>query len=88
MSFEVDNANLVAESPVCAKACTRLWAEVLLEQIGLVKKPNVADKRFEISSARSWFGSRDFFTVCALAGIDGERVLTAMGPYLDQDKDR
>lgn len=75
MSFDFCNANQVLEQDIWPPACRRLWCAVIAEQLSLVVSPAAADKAVDIDRARRWFGSRDFFTVCALAGLDGEAVL-------------
>ncbi|MBC7154576.1 MAG: hypothetical protein H5U19_08195 [Rhodobacteraceae bacterium] len=57
------------------RACRDLWCAVLMEQIELALSPKRADRKSEISAARGWLGSRDFFTICALANVDGAFVL-------------
>ncbi len=69
-------------SHVNAEACRRLWCEVLLEQyrcaIGRASPPISSNEQ---RTAFDWFGSRSFWTVCALAGVDGEAILSALqGP--------
>lgn len=65
---------------VDARACRLLWRAVLAE-MGLVAlgKAGNRGKSFvtpaEQSEAQSWFGSRNFYTVCALAGFDGAYIL-------------
>lgn len=62
-----------------ARACQRLWCAVLLAAL---EDEARAERRWAVKArggaARriaSWVGSRDFFTVCALAGVDGPAVL-------------
>lgn len=65
---------------VDAKACRMLWRAALAE-IGLVAlgKAGNRGKAFvtpaEQQAAQAWFGTRDFYTVCALAGFDGAYIL-------------
>ena len=57
---------------ICPSACRALWIGVLNQQFELLARPSSADKDHEIRQARLWFGSRDFYMVCALAGLDAE----------------
>ena len=75
MSFEADNANQITEQDICPRACRRLWCAVIDEQFRLAVSPVRIDRPFEVSAARDWFGTRDFFMACALAGLDGAWVL-------------
>ena len=56
-----------------------LWAMVLLRlwedsiELRWCGTSGVAQRAHD--SAVSWFGSRDFFMVCSLAGLDGQAVL-------------
>lgn len=56
-------------------AFRRLWAAVLLEHWRIAVAPRAADTLLERRQARSWFGSKGFFEVCDLAGIDGRAVM-------------
>lgn len=64
---------------VDAVACQKLWRAVLAEQGLMALGAWVPGDQFtstaERQSARDWFGSRSFYTVCALAGFDGEYIL-------------
>lgn len=58
-----------------------LWQSVILRAVtdaaGLLGgDPPTSKKRLQ-SQAQTWFGSRDFFTVCELAGLDGKFILDA-----------
>lgn len=70
---EADRARAAAE--VDHVGCRRLWAAAVLAQWDLVFKPKRSDRPHDRDAARSWFGSRDFFAACDLAGIDGHGVL-------------
>ena len=50
----------------------------------LVKKLVGGDAPDIKLSAISWFGTKDFFIVCALAGYDGQAVLFRLGDRLSQ----
>lgn len=75
MSFDDRNANQIMEHDLCPRACRALWCAVIEEQLRLALSPRMADRPHQIDSARRWFGSRDFFMACALAGLDGDWVL-------------
>ena len=62
-------------------AMRRLWVACLarnwdwsFDAKGYVA-PSRVDRRALIKECRVWFGSRDFYTVCALAGLEGSAVL-------------
>lgn len=62
-------------TPVRAQDCRALWQSVLAEQWRAAFQPY--DSRVGQllrEQAASWFGSRDFHLVCALAGFDGPAV--------------
>lgn len=65
---------------VDAAACRKLWVAVLAEMWnvalfdGLGAIPAGVG---EVAAADRWFGSRDFRMVCALAGLDDDKVLEA-----------
>ncbi|RDW14414.1 hypothetical protein DIE28_02605 [Paracoccus thiocyanatus] len=65
---------------VDATACRKLWIAVLAEMWnvalfdGLGAIPAGVG---EVAAADRWFGTRDFRAVCALAGLDDEKVLDA-----------
>lgn len=67
-----------------ARACRALWCAVIQEQLrlALLRRPSALDRAYEIRAARGWFGSRDFYQVCALAGLDGGWVLRGVGENL------
>jgi hypothetical protein len=52
---------------LCGPACEKLWATVL--EYGLADAQHQGDT--------GWLGTRDFRTVCALAGLDPEAVIEA-----------
>jgi len=64
------------------RACRELWAEVLLglwrdvfpEDRVATRHPTYEGAR-RAQIAAQWFGSKDFFMVCALAGFDGSAVM-------------
>ena len=74
MTFN-DRDATVLEEAICPCDCRALWCAVLKEQLVLAVSTRTIDHACEIDSARRWFGSRDFFMVCALAGLDGALVL-------------
>lgn len=60
------------DHPIMVRDCVHLWVSVLAEQWRCAFKPGV--KYGWQQDALKWFGSRDFYTVCALAGFDGAAV--------------
>lgn len=59
-----------------AVAMRRLWCAVLYEQLRLCLRAT-ADVKYaplDIEAAYRWIGSRDFRTVCALAGLDADWI--------------
>lgn len=60
---------------ISVRACRDLWAAVVYEALQLAFHPRRMDPVSEVSKARTWIGSRDFYTCCALAGIDGRAAL-------------
>lgn len=75
MSLDDCNANQIKEHDMCPRACRALWCAVIQEQLNLAVSPRMADHPHEVAAARRWFGSRDFFMACSLAGLDGAWVL-------------
>ena len=73
-----DRDATVLEEDICPCDCRALWCAVIEEQLALAVSPYNIDHACEIDSARRWFGSRDFFMVCALAGLDGALVLSGV----------
>lgn len=67
-------------------ACRALWCAVVEAQFLLAVSPARSDRPFEIAAARCWFGSRDFFMCCALAGVDGATVLRVVRNQLQTAK--
>lgn len=65
----------IDDSAVDAGACRGLWAAVLMQQWELVFGTPALWRSADRPVARRWFGESDFFTVCALAGLDGRAVL-------------
>ena len=70
MRFDEQDATVLDEA-ICPCDCRALWCAVIEEQLVLAVSTRTIDHAYEIDSARQWFGSRDFFMVCALAGLDG-----------------
>lgn len=64
-------------------ACRALWCAVIDEQRKLAVSPRNADSWPDITTARRWFGSRSFFIVCSLAGVDGDYVLAGVRRQLE-----
>ncbi len=65
---------------VDASACSKLWLAVLAEMWNVALFDGLSAVRpgvGEVAAADRWFGSRDFRMVCALAGLDAEKVLAA-----------
>lgn len=60
-----------------AEAARALWCAVLMEQWVLATDPNPSDDEEEVIKARRWFGSKWFYRVCALAGVEAEAILSA-----------
>lgn len=56
-----------------------LWCAVLLAMLADAaeddRRFNNPDRAYEVRQAKNWIGSRDFFSVCDLAGVDGRAVL-------------
>ena len=74
VTFDDQDATVLDEA-ICPCDCRALWCAVIEEQLVLAVSTRKKDHAREIDSARRWFGSRDFFMVCALAGLDGALVL-------------
>lgn len=75
MTFADLDRNQLEEQDIDPRACRAVWCAVIDAQFSLAVDPKLADRPHEVASARRWFGSRDFFMVCALAGLDGNWVL-------------
>ena len=75
MSYAGHQINQLAEHSIHPDACRALWCAVISELWMVATAPRAADRPHEIRAARRWFGSRDFYAVCALAGVDGAWVL-------------
>lgn len=79
----VERPESAAAQDACPVACCNLWRAVLLEEfrtaltVGTGTGEHGQFTAPERDAARSWFGSRDFHMVCALAGLDGATVLSA-----------
>jgi len=60
-------------------ACRELWCAVIMQawKDALSSPPrNARREKLFVVQARNWFGSADFYHVCALAGIDGDQMLS------------
>ncbi len=59
-------------------ACRELWCAVIMQAwkdaLSGSRTSGKREKLF-VTQARRWFGSADFYHVCALAGVDGEKML-------------
>lgn len=82
MTFADVDRNQIEEHDIDPRACRALWCAVVEEQFRLAVSPKMADRPAEISAARRWFGTRDFFMACALAGVDGAWVLWGVRHHL------
>lgn len=82
MVLDDKDRNQIEEQDIDPRACRALWCAVVSEQFRLAVSPNTVDRPVEISAARRWFGTRDFFMVCALAGVDGAWVLWGVRHHL------
>lgn len=67
---------------LCARSCRQLWLGVLAvawadsfdyPRAGDGSSPSLRERN--VRRARNWFGSRDFFEVCEMVGLDGQAVL-------------
>lgn len=56
-------------------AARELWCAVLMEMYRCAMRKRRSDYSFQINEARRWFGTRDFYEVCRLAGVDGDYIL-------------
>lgn len=66
-----------------AAACLDLWAAVIFEQVEIVLRPqSVLDRGAVQDQARAWFRTKDFATVCALAGFDPDFVRSGVNRQL------
>lgn len=52
-----------------------MFCAVIEEQWNIIFYCKTSDTDAEVSATHHWFGSRDFFYCCALAGVDGVAVL-------------
>lgn len=77
MSFIATNSNLIAEPDYDPHADRMLWISVLREQVRLALSDKYRDEPFRLGAVR-WFGTRDYFLVCSLAGYDGHYLLPAI----------
>lgn len=71
-------ANADAATPEDLSGHRKLWAYVIHEQFGLAINTRSMRRPHEVDAARRWFGSGDFFFVCALAGLDGHWILSGV----------
>lgn len=83
MSFIATNSNLIAEPDYDPEADRMLWISVLREQVRLALSDKDRDAPFQVGAIR-WFGTRDYFLVCSLAGYDGHYLLPAITKALKQ----
>lgn len=62
---------------VNAQACRALWCSVIREILdqALLTRATWTVTHHDIDRSRAWFGSRDFYVCCALAGLDGDYIL-------------
>lgn len=75
-------------------ACSALWKAVLLEQLRLALTVGAYggdggvgySNPIEQARARDWFGSKDFYMTCALAGLEGDAVLQGYQRQLTKSK--
>lgn len=81
------DTEVVWEQEVCPNACRALWLALIEEQRRLAFDARVADHPMEIHRAREWFGSRDYHTICALAGLDGDWIMMGIAPQIAALKD-
>ncbi|MDN5567695.1 MAG: hypothetical protein L0G27_02905 [Paracoccus sp. (in: a-proteobacteria)] len=58
-------------------ACRAMWCAVFDEGWRLAIHPGKSDSPIDISRARDWFGSRDFYLICQFIGFDGDDALAA-----------
>ncbi|MGV6840589.1 MAG: hypothetical protein ACWA40_10390 [Planktomarina sp.] len=75
MSFdETRNGDQFIDQNMRPDAYRQLWCAVIHEQLTLATSALKKDSPYEVAAARRWFGSRDFFMVCDLAGLDGDYI--------------
>ena len=60
---------------LAAVSCRALWCAVLANAWIEALYPSTRSRPVEVQQSRNWFGSPDFFQVCALAGVEPSRVL-------------
>lgn len=58
-------------------ACRALWIAVLAEALRQALAPGRGDDKLAVQQAQNWFGTQDFWQVCALGGVDGAAVHAA-----------
>lgn len=56
-------------------SCRALWCAVLASAWVEALYPSSRARSVEIQQSRNWFGSSDFFQVCALAGVEPSQVM-------------
>ena len=85
MSLDQSNPKQVFECDICARACRRMWAAILLQELRLAVRPVSKGKGFyhrnramDSLHAREWFASPGFREVAELAGLDPDAVRRAL----------
>jgi len=84
MLLDEPNTNLIEEPETTMESVHSLWCAVIEEQFELATAPIKKDRPYEVLSARMWFGSREYYTVCALAGFDPEWLLAGVMCVFDE----
>ena len=84
MSMQSPTFELVTDDEIDPRSCRGLWCAVLEEQFRLAMQTKAFDRPIETKLARRWFGSKDFFMVCSLAGVDGTWVLWGVRRHLEE----
>ncbi|WP_339855878.1 hypothetical protein [Roseovarius nubinhibens] len=84
MSKQSPTFELVTDDEIDPRSCRALWCAVLQELFRLAVAPRASDHATETATARRWFGSKDFFMVCSLAGVDGAWVLWGVRRHLEE----
>lgn len=69
-----------------AEPCRQIWLGVILQAARdmIINGENTTDRRLARFQAECWLGSRDFYTVCSLAGLDASKVEARLRDYLSQ----
>ena len=75
-----------ARDPGDADACRRLWSRALLECIRDTVRESGDRSSYlgATQTGRGWIGSRDFYEMCVLAGVEGAAVAERLA-RLDAD---